>query len=149
MQRAKRSQKISFSYLFISFFILFPFLLTHHRSRLWCTLGARSSSFSRAPHESYLTHQAKGLGLVAVVLAIVSAMYCGTGEEEEEDDVGPGGRHHVPETSILSRAGGILSNTLAMIFAWILLFGSKRGSQGPPKGLPRARKKRCLEVAAA
>ena len=52
-------------------------------------------------------------------------MYCGTGEEEEEEDVGPGGRHHVPETSIRNRAGGILSNTLAMIFAWILLFGSK------------------------
>ncbi|CAK9030252.1 unnamed protein product [Durusdinium trenchii] len=60
-----------------------------------------------------------GLGVVAVILAVVTAVKC-TNEEEEEE-----GHHSVPSEPLSTRIGSVLSNSLAMTFAWILLFGTK------------------------
>lgn len=69
-----------------------------------------------------------GIGLMAMILAIVMAMKC-TSEEEEEDeethDKTPKKAHKVPDEPLSERLGMIISNSLAMAFAWILLFGTK------------------------
>eukprot|EP00434_Breviolum_minutum_P015083 symbB.v1.2.013299.t1/scaffold937.1/size150259/5 len=90
-----------------------------------------------------------GMGLILMILAVILAMKC-VSEEEEEVAAGKGdGRgwckgeapgwqvregptgekkkkvHAVPDEPIGMRLAMILSNSLAMAFAWILLFGTK------------------------
>lgn len=70
-----------------------------------------------------------GMGLILMILAVILAMKC-VSEEEEEVREGPTGEkkkkvHAVPDEPIGMRLAMILSNSLAMAFAWILLFGTK------------------------
>jgi len=68
-----------------------------------------------------------GIGLMAMILAIVTAMKCTAEEEEGEEahDKTPKHAHKVPDEPLSERLGMIISNSLAMAFAWILLFGTK------------------------
>jgi len=71
-----------------------------------------------------------GMGLILMILAVILAMKCVGEEEEEEVRGGSTGeknkkKHAVPKEPLGMRLAMILSNSLAMAFAWILLFGTK------------------------
>ncbi|CAJ1378470.1 unnamed protein product [Effrenium voratum] len=62
--------------------------------------------------------------IVAAIASIVIALKCGGGEEEE-DPAEVKEIEQIPEVSFGVRMAQVLSNSLAMVFAWILFFGSR------------------------